>query len=136
MANLFYVACVYNPCHQTNQNRSKMGLMSHISCLSDAFPLIAFIFLIDLMELISFDDLYLFNDESNNDGSRSGSPGTCDFPFCSYNSVDCASDVGSGVFVSTGIESIGDVVPIAVFLPRRVGSKCGQLVGLFRRPNY
>ena len=34
----FYVACVCNHCHQTNQNRRSMiGLTSHISCVYDAF---------------------------------------------------------------------------------------------------
>ena len=39
------------------------------------------------MELLYFDKLDLFNDESDDDGSESGSPGTCAFPFCSGKSV-------------------------------------------------
>ena len=57
-------------------------------------------------------------DESDNDGSRSGSPGTCTFPFCSGNYIGCVSGVGSGVFVPIGIESIDDVFLLVVFVPR------------------
>ena len=56
-------------------------------------------FFFDLLELISFDELYLFDDESDNYEYGSGSPGTCDFPFCSGNSVGRVSGVGSGVFL-------------------------------------
>ena len=35
------------------------------------------------------------------------------------------SGVGSGDFVPTGIESLGDLVPLFVFLPRGVESKGG-----------
>ena len=34
---------------------------------------------------MSFDELYLFDDEPDNDGSGSGSPGMCAFPFFSRN---------------------------------------------------
>ena len=67
-------------------------------------------FLTNLLELLSFEELDLFNDESDDDGSGSRSPGTWYFPFCSGNSIGCFSGVGSGVFVPTEIESIGDVV--------------------------
>ena len=34
----FYIACVCNHCHRTNQNcRSMMGPTSHLSCVCDAF---------------------------------------------------------------------------------------------------
>ena len=59
----------------------------------------------------------MFDDESENDGSGSRSPGTCDFPFCSGKfvgsvgkSVGGVSGIGSGVFVSTGIKSNGHVI--------------------------
>ena len=65
--------------------------------------------------MLSFDKLDLFDDESEDDGYGSGSPGTCVFPFCSGKYVGIAGKsvgrvcgVGSGVFVSTEIESIGD----------------------------
>ena len=76
--------------------------------------------------------LFFFDDESGNDGSGSGSSGTCAYPFCFGNSVGHVSGVGSGispptgiesiddgemvkcVFVPTGIESIGDVVPLVI----------------------
>ena len=59
---------------------SVLGLMSHISCLSDVFLLIALLFL-NLLEFLLFDKLDFFDDESYDDGSGSGSPGTCAFPF-------------------------------------------------------
>ena len=61
------------------------------------------------------------NDESNNIGYDSGSAGTCALSFCFEYSVVCVdssvghvSDMGSGVLVPIGIESIGDIVPLAV----------------------
>ena len=44
------------------------------------------------------------DDESDDDGSGSVSPGMCDFPVCSVNSVGRVSGIGSGVFVMTGIK--------------------------------
>ena len=96
------------------------------------FLLIAF-FLINLLLLLSFDKLDLFNDESDDDGSGSGSPGTCVFPFCSGKYVGGVSGVGSIIFVPTGIESIGDVVPLVVLVLRGVESKGGGLIELFWR---
>ena len=84
----------------------------------------------------------MFDDESDNFGSGSGSPGTCAFLFCSGKSVGSAgesvggiSGVGSGVFFLTGIESIGDVFPLVVFVPIGFESKGGQLIEIFWRPN-
>ena len=84
------------------------------------------------MEFLSFDELDLFDDESDNDGSGSRTPGMCAFPFCSDEfvgsvgeSVGRFSDVGPGFFVPTGIKSIGDVVPLVVFVPKGVESKGG-----------
>ena len=74
---------------------------------------------------MSFDELYLFDDESDDDGSGSGSPGTCTFPFFSGNSVSCVSGVDSGIFVRTGIKSIDDVFLLDVFVPRGISFKCG-----------
>ena len=66
---------------------------------------------------------FFFGDESDNNGSGSGSPDMCDFPFCSGNYVGRVIRVGYGVFVPTGIKSIGDVVMLVVFVPRGVESK-------------
>ena len=103
------------------------------------FLLIVF-FLINLLELISFDKLDLFDNEYDNDGSGCGSPVTCAFPFFSDESVGSVDKyvgrvkgIGSGVFVPTGIESIGDV-PLAVFAPKGVESKGGGLIESFWRP--
>ena len=41
------------------------------------------------------------------------------------NSFGRVSGVGSGVFVPTGINSVGDVVPLVVFVPIGVKSKVG-----------
>ena len=102
-------------------------------CLQRFFFLYIF-FLISFLSLLYFDKLYFFNDESDNDGSGSCSPGTCNFPFCSGNSVSHVRGVGPVVFVPTGIESIGDVVPLVMFLPIVVESKVGRLIELFWRP--
>ena len=73
---------------------------SNVSCFLylRLFFFLSLFFLIDLLEFLSFDGLYLFDDESDDDGSGSGSPGTCNFTFCSGNSVGSVSCVGSGVF--------------------------------------
>ena len=79
------------------------------------------------------------DDKSNYGGSDSGSAGTCAFSFrfeysigcvedsdgCVDDSVGCVRGVGYGFFVLTGIESIGDVVLLVVFIPIRVYSKGG-----------
>ena len=64
---------------------------------------------------MSFDELCLFNDEYDNDGSISRSPGTRAFPFLSGKTVGSAgesvgsvSGVGSVHFVPILIESVGD----------------------------
>ena len=82
--------------------------------------------------MLSFDKLDFFDDDSDNDGSDSGSAGTCTFPFQFDESVSrvgesfgCVSGVGSGIFVTTGIDSIGDVVPLVVFVPKGVEYKSG-----------
>ena len=77
----------------------------------------------------------MFDDESKDDGSRSGSPGTCVFPFFYGRSVGSVGEsvvrvcgVGTGGFVPTGIESIGGVVPLVVFVSRGVESKSGRII--------
>ena len=121
----FYVVCVCGHCCWKNQNLcSMLSLTRPVSCISDVFFFLSRFFFFDLLELVSFDKLDFFN-ESDNDGSGSGSPGK---------SVDRVSDVGFGNFFPTGIDSIGDVVPFVVFIPRGVESKVGQLIGSFWRP--
>ena len=53
---------------------------------------------------------FLSDDESENVESGYGSSGTCPFPFSSGNYVGCVSGGGSGVFVLTEIESIGEMM--------------------------
>ena len=83
-----------------------------------------------LFELVSFEELDLFDDESDNDRSGSGYTVTCAFSFCSVKSVGCVGKyvgcfcgVGSSVFVFTDLRSIGEVVLLVVFVPRGVESK-------------
>ena len=88
--------------------------------------------------MLSADDSDSLDDESDDDGSGSGSAGMCTFPFRSDdsagradNSVGHVHGVGSGVFVLIGIESTGDIVPLVVFVPKGVNSKCGRLAEYF-----
>ena len=74
----------------------------------------------------------MFDDDYDDDGSGSGSPGMCTFPFCSDKSVGSVGKsvgrvrgVGSRDLVPTGIDSIGDVVTLVVFVPRGFESKGG-----------
>ena len=83
----------------------------------------------------------MLNDEYGDYGIDSRSAGRCNFYFrfdASVGSVGkyvgCVRGVGSEFFVPTGIESIGDVVLVVVFVPRGVESKVGQLIGSFWRP--
>ena len=74
--------------------------------------------------MLSSDKSDSLDGESDDDGYYSRSAGTRAFPFCFEESV-CRDDnsvgrvycVGSGFFVPTGIRSIGDVVPLVVFVP-------------------
>ena len=84
------------------------------------------------MHLMPLDELYSLNDESDNDGSDSGSACTRAFTFCFddfvghvENYVGRVYDMGSGVFVPVVIESNCDVVPLVVFLEIGVESKGG-----------
>ena len=93
--------------------------------------------------MVTFNELYLFDDESDNDGSVSGSSGMCAFPFRFEDSVGSVgkyvgrvSDVGSSIFFPTGIELIGDFVPLVMFLPKVVKSKSGRLVEIFCHLKY
>ena len=64
---------------------------------------------------MSFNELDFF-DESDNYGSGSGSPGK---------SVGVAGEVSFGDFFSTGVETLGNVVSLVVFVSIGVGSKVG-----------
>ena len=94
----------------------------------------------DLLSLVSFDELDSFDDDSDDNGSGSGSSSMCAFPFSSdesigrvVESVGRVSGVGYGIFVPTGIDSIGDVVLLVLFVPKGVESKSGQLIEIFCR---
>ena len=127
----FYVVYICNNYRRMNQNRRlMMGLTNHLSCISVAFS--SYHVFIYLLELPSFNELDLFDDDSDNDGSGSGSPGMC--AFFSWNSVGRVSGVCYGIFVPTGIESIGDIVLLVVLVPKGVNFKVGGLVGSYRRP--
>ena len=105
-------------------------------------------FLLDLLQLQSFYISDLLDGEADDDGSDSESAGTCAFPFFFDESVGCVADsagrvnesvgcvsgVGSGVFVPTVIDSIGDTVPLVTFVPKGVDSKGGQIIEVFWRP--
>ena len=91
--------------------------------------------------MVSSNELYSFNDESDDNGSNSGSAGTCDFPFRFNESVGRVgeyvgrgSGVGYSVFVLTGIKSIGDVFLLVLLVPKGVESKSGRLIEIFCRP--
>ena len=93
--------------------------------------------------MISFNKLDLFDDESDDDGSGSGSPGKCDFPFCSDESDGSVGEsigrvrgVGSGILVLTGMKSIGDVVLLFVFLPIGFQFKDVRLIEIFFCSKY
>ena len=87
--------------------------------------------------MVSFDKSDSFDDESENDGSDSGSAGTCNFPFCFDEFVGRVGDsvvhvekyvgrvnsMGSGVFALIGIESIDEVVPLVLFVSKVFESK-------------
>ena len=74
--------------------------------------------------MLSSDELYFLDDESDNDGSDSKSAGTCNFLFRFEDSVGRVEysvgrvcGVDSGVFVLIGIDLNCDLVPLVVFLP-------------------
>ena len=75
-----------------------------------------------------------FFDESENDGSGSGSPGTS--VGSAGESVGSVNGVGFGNFVPTGIESLGDVFTFVMFAPIGVESKGGRIIGSFWCPKY
>ena len=87
--------------------------------------------------MLSFDKSDSFDDESDDDGSEYGSAGTCPFPFRFDESVVLVGySLGrvSGVISLTGIQSIGDIFPLVVFVPKGVNFKVGRLIEIFLRP--
>ena len=84
--------------------------------------------------MLSFDKSNFLDDKPYDDGSDYRSAGTCTFTFLfgesvgrvGYsvdsvdNSVDHVCGVGSCIFVLTGIQSIGDVFLLVVFVPKGV----------------
>ena len=139
----FDVAYVCIHCHWTNQNLSMMSLTSPVSYLSDPFSSYHVYFYLIYWNWCHLTKLYLFDYDPDDDGSGSGSPGTCIFPFFFDESVGGVGEfvsrvhgVSSGVFVLTGIESIGDVFLLVVFVPKGVESKGGQLIEIFCLSKY
>ena len=110
-----YAVCVYNHYRKKNQNfRLMMVLTCPVSCVYDAFSSYFVSISFGLLWFLSFYELDFFDDESEDDGSGSGSPGTCAFSFCFGNSVGRVSGVGSGIFfewnrVNRGLCSVGCV---------------------------
>ena len=98
--------------------------------------------------MLSGYESYYIDDDSDNDGSEFRSAGTCTFTFCFRyfigrvdNPVDCVDNyvgricgVGYGIFIPIGIESIGDVVLLAVCVPIEADSKGDQLIEIFWCP--
>ena len=149
VAFLFNVACIYRHFCRSNQYFLMMSIMSSVSFASNVFFLLSRFFvldflyflssaksesllIIDFLQFLLFDQSDFLEDESNNEGSDSGSAGTYDFLFSFYDffgrvgeSVGCVSGVGSDVFSPTRIKSIGDVLLEVVFLPKGVNSKGG-----------
>ena len=65
---------------------------------------------------------FRFDESVGSDGDSVG---------CVGESVGRVSGVGSGVFVPTGIDSIGGIVLLVVFLPKGVEYKGGRLIEIF-----
>ena len=91
--------------------------------------------LLDLLYLLSSDESDLLDDESDNDGSDSGSAGTCTFPFRFDESVGRVCGVGSGIFFPIEVDSKCDVFTFVMFVPIGVESKGGQIIEMFWRSN-
>ena len=89
--------------------------------------------LFDFIYLLSSDESDPINDESDDDGSDSGSSGTYYFPnfLVVYGSVGSVNGLGSGIFAPTGVESKCLIFVFIVFVPTGVKSKSGRLVKMF-----
>ena len=94
--------------------------------------------ILDFLYFLSSDEAYSLNDESDDDGSDSGSSGT--YSFCAFSlrfddSVGSVCGLGFGVFVPTGVKSKCDIFAFVVFVPIGVEPKGGQLIEMFWRSN-
>ena len=87
--------------------------------------------ILDFLYLMSSDKSDSLDDESDNDGSDSGSSSRCYFPLNFENSVDRVSGLGSGIFVPTGVESKCGIFTVIVFIPIGFESKVGRLIKMF-----
>ena len=98
-----------------------MSLTSPVLCISNDFSFLSRLLILDLLYLLSSDQSYLFDDESDNDGSESGSSGMCSFPDFSLrfdDTIGCVSGLGSDIFVPTGVESKCDIFSFVMFMSR------------------
>ena len=84
------------------------------------------------MLLLSSDESDSLYDKYENDGSDSGSAGTCAFTFhfedfigCVDDSVGCVCGVDYRFFVPVGFEFYCDIVTLVMFVPIGVNSKGG-----------
>ena len=73
--------------------------------------------LLDLLHFLSSDESDSLDDESDDDGSESGSASMCTFHFFYEDSVGRVRGVGFGVFFNR-YKSNCDVIPLVVFIPR------------------
>ena len=80
---------------------------------------------------MSSDKSYFLDDESDDDGSDSGSYDTCSFPLCFDCSVGFVSGFGSGVFLPTVVSFNCEVFAFFVFISKGVKSRVGQLIQMF-----
>ena len=118
LLGILYRLCMYSLSSEKSESLDNESDASLFFLLSDAFYSYRFSFKINLLEFLSFDELDLFKNEYEDDGSGSESPVLCNYPFCSVKSVGGFIGVGSGLFVLTVIELIGDVFLLFVFVPR------------------
>ena len=78
--------------------------------------------ILDLLYFLSSDKLESLDDESDNDGSYSGSSRTCAFPLRFGDSVGRFSGVGYGVFIPIGVDSNCEMFTFFVFITIGVDS--------------
>ena len=86
------------------------------------------------MSLLSSEECNFPHDESDDDGSESGSYGTYyfrDFYLRFEDYVVSVSGLGSGAFAQTGVESKFDIFAFDVFVPTGVEYKGGRLIEMF-----
>ena len=89
---------------------SQRRVLQVLFCALPKNIFLSHLLLLDFIYFLSSDESDLLDDESDNDGSDSGSSGTCALPFHFYGSIGRVSCVGSVFFVPVGVESNCDVV--------------------------